>query len=241
MSWTGTVRCGNCWDEGHNKRTCPTLKKAFEEDPNSWEGRKWARMQQEKKQAGPRLCSYCQESGHNRRTCRPLAVDRDCATVVQGEYFDRTQKWLEEAGVGIGTLVSWRIGWRADSRSVVGMVKALRHHDISFQARAQSHEGSFIHAMSLDGQHGRWLRPSVDSGLSNDSGFQVEEVVAPLPSAVVKAQLQKEAENIGLWRGQLVGGVKQMFDSSQIASPEAIAHVLHKEYFGAPEEEQESA
>ena len=30
MSWSGTVRCSNCYENGHNITGCPDLKKAWE-------------------------------------------------------------------------------------------------------------------------------------------------------------------------------------------------------------------
>ena len=44
MSWSGTVRCGHCYGKGHNKRTCPGLKKYVEENPDSWRAREQKRL-----------------------------------------------------------------------------------------------------------------------------------------------------------------------------------------------------
>ncbi len=45
MSYNGTVRCSYCYQSGHNKTSCPELKKKWEEDPNSYYGRQWAAIQ----------------------------------------------------------------------------------------------------------------------------------------------------------------------------------------------------
>ena len=41
MSWNGTVRCGHCWESGHNRSSCPDLRKKIEElakeNPGFWE------------------------------------------------------------------------------------------------------------------------------------------------------------------------------------------------------------
>jgi len=29
MSWNGTVRCRHCYEEGHNRRTCPQLTEQY--------------------------------------------------------------------------------------------------------------------------------------------------------------------------------------------------------------------
>ena len=41
MSWSGTVTCGWCYEQGHNKRSCPELKKYVEENPDSWRARQY--------------------------------------------------------------------------------------------------------------------------------------------------------------------------------------------------------
>ena len=45
MSWNGTVRCGNCYDKGHNRNGCPKLKeemqKRIEADPEDYYAQKY--------------------------------------------------------------------------------------------------------------------------------------------------------------------------------------------------------
>ena len=77
MSWNGTVRCGNCYDQGHNRNGCPKLKedmqKRIEADPEDY----YAQQYFEKKQrTSKRACGYCKESGHNRKTCFEANQDR---------------------------------------------------------------------------------------------------------------------------------------------------------------------
>ena len=76
MSWTGTVRCGHCYESGHNKTGCPKLKKAYEDDPNSWQGREWARIKARK--AKPKICGYCDTSGHTRAGCEIFKLSLHC-------------------------------------------------------------------------------------------------------------------------------------------------------------------
>ena len=70
MSYNGTVRCSYCHTTGHNRRTCPKLKKQIEENPDGY----YARVERSKKAfATKRRCGHCGETGHNIRTCPELA------------------------------------------------------------------------------------------------------------------------------------------------------------------------
>lgn len=103
MSWSGTVRCGVCYEKGHNKTSCPILKKAWEEDPNSYYGKQWQRILDRK--AKPKICSYCDESGHTRASCDIMKSHK---TQFQAELLlwrTALVKWMKETGLGIGSLV----------------------------------------------------------------------------------------------------------------------------------------
>ena len=70
-------RCGYCGTRGHNRQTCPELRKQIREDPSGY----YARQEKQKKtrrknNSRPRLCSYCKKSGHNKKTCTELTHDR---------------------------------------------------------------------------------------------------------------------------------------------------------------------
>lgn len=66
MSYNGTVRCSYCYNKGHNRRSCPELKKFIEENPDSWRA---VQARESKKRASKRKCSWCDNTGHNLRTC----------------------------------------------------------------------------------------------------------------------------------------------------------------------------
>ncbi len=57
MSYNRTVRCSSCYKTGHNRTGCPELKAAWEQDPESWQGKQWQRILAQK--AKPRKCGYC--------------------------------------------------------------------------------------------------------------------------------------------------------------------------------------
>ena len=107
MSYNGTVRCGQCHNKGHNKRSCPELKRLAAEDPNGYYGRQVARMEAASK--APRKCSYCGKAeGHTRRTCQTLKTHKrearqDTTLVRKG-----LKKWIEASGLAPGALITSR-------------------------------------------------------------------------------------------------------------------------------------
>ena len=103
MSWNGTVRCSNCYTSGHNRTGCPELKKAYDADPNSYDGKQWARIMERK--AKPKTCSYCQEQGHTRAGCADLKAHKQTYQEEAILFRQAIAKWMRESGLGIGALV----------------------------------------------------------------------------------------------------------------------------------------
>ena len=107
MSYNGTVRCGQCHHKGHNKRSCPELKRRAAADPYGYYGRQVAAMKQ--RSAAPRKCSYCGKAeGHTRRTCQTLKTHKrearqDTTLVRKG-----LKKWIEASGLAPGALITSR-------------------------------------------------------------------------------------------------------------------------------------
>lgn len=103
MSYSGTVRCSHCYEKGHNITSCPKLKKKWEEDPNSYDGRKWARIQARKNR--PKTCSYCGTEGHTRAGCK---VMKEHKAQFQDDLIlwrKAVLKWTKDIGLGIGAMV----------------------------------------------------------------------------------------------------------------------------------------
>ena len=99
-------RCGNCYQTGHNRRSCPDIKKAIRDNPNGYHAR-MARDKAEQAARNPRRCSYCKTTGHNKKTCQKLQDDR------QGVALDN-RKWRREFldcartnGFTVGTLLQF--------------------------------------------------------------------------------------------------------------------------------------
>ena len=103
MSYNGTVRCSVCYEKGHNKTSCPTLRKAWEEDPTSYRGRQWQRILDRK--AKPKVCSYCDTTGHTRAGCDVAKKHKAQFQMDLNLWRKALVKWMSDTGLGIGALV----------------------------------------------------------------------------------------------------------------------------------------
>ena len=156
MSYTGTVRCSHCYQSGHNKTSCPELKKEWEKDPNSYYGRQWAAIQARK--AKPKICGYCGEEGHTRRTCaeRKRQVKERLAEVL--DIRKRTAQRMMDAGFGPGALISVDHNLQGQN-AVMAVVTEVRFDDIR-KSHVPSKDDYF------QGAHGikfQYLVPKEDS------------------------------------------------------------------------------
>ena len=102
-----SVRCGFCYQSGHNRRSCPELKRRIRDEPNGY----YARMEKEKKSyaiRNPRRCSYCKETGHNKATCDGLRKDRRRISGLIREWRGKFLTRCRDTGFGLGTLLKFR-------------------------------------------------------------------------------------------------------------------------------------
>ena len=146
MSWNGTVRCGHCYAKGHNQRTCPSLKKYIEENPNSWRATAYKRSKEASK---ARSCSYCDESGHNRRTCSTLKSDIRRTKQVNSFWCTKLADYMKEEGLGIGALVKMPGGWRHDYEQILGMVIGFAWSEANFRSENNSYSGGFVRCRAI--------------------------------------------------------------------------------------------
>ena len=120
MSYNGTVRCSYCYNTGHNRRSCPKLKKYIEENPDSWRA---IQAKESKKRASNRRCSWCNETGHNARTC-PWRKDIQENGPALIQKVNKLYAALSgQRGVGRGALVKhngWGGGVRIVTRAGLG-------------------------------------------------------------------------------------------------------------------------
>ncbi len=126
-NYNGTIRCGYCYERGHNSRTCPVklermekrLENAKADGGNHVEyyAEAVARMTGVNPETGEkkkrrnegmgRQCSYCKDYGHNRRTCPVLSKDLARYAVMTREARQEVRAWALEDGIGIGAMVQY--------------------------------------------------------------------------------------------------------------------------------------
>ena len=184
MSWNGTVTCGYCYKQGHNRRGCPTLKeniaRRLEQDPDD----QYAKYLKERNEQGKvRRCSYCNLKGHNRRTCPELAQRKQEWREKAAAWRLKFINWAAENGVGPGALVKSSGGW---NQVKVRMVKdfwwrCLNHED----QLGTSYPGPALRTLSLNMREETQLRlPHVEEICGEDGGAKYHsggfDVVAPV-------------------------------------------------------------
>lgn len=106
MSWHGTVRCGDCYQKGHNKRSCPALKERMEKrlaaDPDDYYAKNYFRK---KEGAKKRTCTFCSEEGHNRATCPKIKEVTGEFNKANAHYQAEVARFFEAQDFRIGSLV----------------------------------------------------------------------------------------------------------------------------------------
>ena len=123
-----TVRCGHCYEKGHNKSSCPERKTMLRENienytkelakdnfPDEWQKtntQRYLRRSQEQLQkmeskGKNRSCSHCGETGHNRRSCVPRKDEANKLADQTIKLRKHMQKQMERIGLGPGALIAW--------------------------------------------------------------------------------------------------------------------------------------
>jgi len=121
MSWNGTVTCGHCGDEGHNKRTCHEWRYTLES--RAANGSHYAQRQLDKLNSNSksnRKCGWCGEKGHNKRTCRHPKEAKIVAPLVGEEITKLLKKVVGE--LGRGTILDSRYNTNCVALRVGGTV-----------------------------------------------------------------------------------------------------------------------
>ena len=208
MSYNGTVRCGWCYQSGHNKRSCPEytelLKQRALQEINSGEGYEgyWGKMynkrvratglyadgtempaEVKKAQKQVRRCKYCNKQGHNRRTCPTLKADKQAWVEREVEFRKELAQNMRAHGVGVGTLLKserWgeTYGW---------MIRGVRWDHIVSHAKSN---GSFIEVERLRSQgvsaYSRRDHQALPKmGDFNSDSWNNTEVLAPVAAQMV--------------------------------------------------------
>ena len=135
-----TVRCGYCYETGHNKSSCPQKKqnhkdqiaayeKQIAEDDFSddWE-RNYAKRNLERHQkelnkslnrGKHRKCSYCGEEGHTRRTCSYRKGDMNNWIEKCIAAREKFAEKMTATGFGVGALAYYKDVYSGDRKDLV--------------------------------------------------------------------------------------------------------------------------
>jgi len=101
-------RCSYCYNSGHNRATCPQLKKEIRDNPDGYYSRieKRKKANRVKRPATTRKCGYCKEAaGHNKATCPKLSEDRTTTTRKNRKFRRDFLTACQNVGFGLGALV----------------------------------------------------------------------------------------------------------------------------------------
>jgi len=105
MSYSRTVRCGHCYNSGHNKRGCPQRKQYAAENPNSYVAQQF---KDDAARAKKRRCSFCAKIGHNRRGCAEFKTTTAQAERDSRKYRRNFLKYIKDMGITPGALIMRR-------------------------------------------------------------------------------------------------------------------------------------
>jgi len=180
VSWNGTVRCGWCYESGHNKRSCPQLKEHVEQNPDSY----YAKIETRKRaNTKKRRCTYCNLTGHNRRTCERLANDQVAWIDKAKTWRLAWAEWMAEAGIGPGALVEVETGWSSKGIKLVkGFSWASLNHEV--QQTSYPHQSVRMSVITKLGQGSGWTvalpRREGLVGTEREGGSKLFNVVGPV-------------------------------------------------------------
>lgn len=93
--------CTYCYNTGHNRRTCPEIKKIIKEEPNGWYAKRYGKGSVSKKR-----CSFCDEEGHTIRTCGEYKEAVTKYTDFNEVFQEKVAKSLKELGIGPGAVLT---------------------------------------------------------------------------------------------------------------------------------------
>ncbi len=105
MSYQKKNMCHYCYGVGHNRRTCPKLRKEAEEGNGYAE--EVLRRQNRREEAIVRNCSYCKTTGHNQKTCMVLQTDRIKIVTANKKFREEMFEKIQQHGIGVGMVFTY--------------------------------------------------------------------------------------------------------------------------------------
>ncbi len=117
MSWHGSLTCSYCYNRGHSRRKCPTMKERHDkyvqaiadgtESELGWTyrsaHREWQDQQNTLKESN-KVCAYCHEHGHRVNTCPDRLAVVDALRKADEWWKPFIANVFEKYGLGVGTV-----------------------------------------------------------------------------------------------------------------------------------------
>ena len=201
MSYNGTVRCRECYNTGHNRRTCPQLTERLQRraqnelDQNGTKegfyGRQYAKRTgtyidgssatelKATRRGSVRRCKYCAATGHNRRTCTVLKTDQAAFITAAVDYRTRIVADMKERGLGIGCLIQTE---RWGDRHLM-LCEQVAWHQISHRmGNADLFSGPLVNNM-------HHFNAGYPEGDFNTSSYHTYTVPGPVAAEAVEAAI----------------------------------------------------
>ena len=151
-NYVRTVRCGYCYEQGHNKGSCKAKKQNHERHiaeyekeiaddifSDDWDRqhtkrlleRHKAELNKSRNRGKNRKCSYCKDEGHTRRTCSFRKGDMNNYAVKCIAAREKFVENMTAVGFGIGAL-GWKKSHWGDEQTLTIVEninwKYLTHH-----------------------------------------------------------------------------------------------------------------
>ena len=130
-NYSGTIRCGHCYERGHNRAGCEKLTEqlatqwsrieAAGYDDDNYTHKRTREMLAKRQGSDPltgeskrkrratyggRKCSYCGEPGHTRRTCPSMKADKESYRTLTAASRSVLIDRMREQGFGPGSLLT---------------------------------------------------------------------------------------------------------------------------------------
>ena len=203
-NYNGTIRCGYCYESGHNSRTCPTklerAQRRFKSAKESGEHVEYYAQQvsrmtgvnpetgekrKRRNESWGRVCSYCKERGHNRRTCETLRSDLVRYAAMTREARQEVRQWALEDGIGIGAMVQYKEAYSETATTM--LVEAL---DLQYTHARQRHYNAILRPISGIGRKTTVTVQNPDRRTGDTSRYSTQlTVVGKLTAEQVAAQI----------------------------------------------------
>ena len=189
-------RCGHCYARGHNRRSCPELKRQIADNPNGYQAR-IAREKKEHAKNNPRVCGWCQETGHNKRTCQKLVSDRYEKSKEIRAWRKKFLIKAKEIGFGIGTLIKFQDPEKIENNwsqeRVIDNIRSLGKYGVVVQllpteldSRQQNRSYRAMRVRFPNGKTVGFTLPVEFQGLMDDYAAPTMEIASPVDSSLLQ-------------------------------------------------------